>query len=251
MLESWRSLGSPQLPGPSFPAYGSPPTANRRVHWWGFTTLQDGSRRILPPVRLGKRHAPNVGADRLNEPGEIRFSVNSPCRFIHLHNSYLHFRGKLSREVADAGSFDFPSGANITLINNSLRYLFSNIRFNLGGQEVENLQDPGQVTTMLGLFKYNDDFIKSGGLNQCWLKDSGTGAFADNDGMIARRNFVLRNNGNFSFSVPLSHIFGFFEDYDKVLYGTNYELILNRQRNTQALFRANPVANGTIYLSAL
>ena len=50
MLESWRSLGSPQLPGPSFPAYESPPTANRRVHWWGFTTLQDGSRRILPPV---------------------------------------------------------------------------------------------------------------------------------------------------------------------------------------------------------
>ena len=54
VLESWRSLGSPQLPGPSFPAYESPPTANRRVHWWGFTTLQDGSRRILPPVRLGE-----------------------------------------------------------------------------------------------------------------------------------------------------------------------------------------------------
>ena len=53
VLKSWRSLGSPQLPGPSFPAYESPPTANRRVHWWGFTTLQDGSRRILPPVRLG------------------------------------------------------------------------------------------------------------------------------------------------------------------------------------------------------
>ena len=55
VLESWRSLGSPQLPGPSFPAYESPPTANRRVHWWGFTTLQDGSRRILPPVQLGGR----------------------------------------------------------------------------------------------------------------------------------------------------------------------------------------------------
>ena len=53
VLESWRSLGSPQLLGPSFPANESPPTANRRVHWWGFTTLQDSSRRILPPVRLG------------------------------------------------------------------------------------------------------------------------------------------------------------------------------------------------------
>ena len=60
VLESWRSLGSPQLPGPSFPAYESPPTANRRVHWWGFTTLQDGSRRILPPVRLGAQIDRNV-----------------------------------------------------------------------------------------------------------------------------------------------------------------------------------------------
>ena len=53
VLESWRSLGSPQLPGPSFPAYESPPTANRRAHWWGFSTLQEGSRRILPPSGWG------------------------------------------------------------------------------------------------------------------------------------------------------------------------------------------------------
>ena len=33
VLESWRALGSPQLSGPSFPAYDSPPTVNRQVHW--------------------------------------------------------------------------------------------------------------------------------------------------------------------------------------------------------------------------
>ena len=63
VLESWRSLGSPQLPGPSFPAYESPPTANRRVHWWGFTTLQDGSRRILPPSGWGHEKAEGVRLD--------------------------------------------------------------------------------------------------------------------------------------------------------------------------------------------
>ena len=62
VFESWRSLGSPQLPGPSFPAYESPPTANRRVHWWGFTTLQDGSRRILPQVRLGEHNFQSIEA---------------------------------------------------------------------------------------------------------------------------------------------------------------------------------------------
>ena len=51
-------VGDLEIPGPpstaSFPAYESPPTANKRVHWWGFTTLQDGSRRILPPSGWGK-----------------------------------------------------------------------------------------------------------------------------------------------------------------------------------------------------
>ena len=53
VLESWISLGSSQLPGSSFRAYESPPTANRRVYWWGFSTLPDGSRRILPPSGQG------------------------------------------------------------------------------------------------------------------------------------------------------------------------------------------------------
>ena len=61
--------GLPRLPGPSFPAYESPPTANRRVHWWGFTTLQDGSRRILPPTGLGHYHSNDL--DNLNSANKF------------------------------------------------------------------------------------------------------------------------------------------------------------------------------------
>ena len=64
----------PQLPGPSFPAYESPPTAKRRVHWWGFTTLQDGSRRILPLVRLGERFYNADG--EVGRNGDIRIGDN-------------------------------------------------------------------------------------------------------------------------------------------------------------------------------
>ena len=80
VLESWRSLDSPQLPGPSFPAYESPPTANRRVHWWGFTTLQDGSRRILPrpaagasvAKRVWRRKSIPVGRERRSYQGVVK-----------------------------------------------------------------------------------------------------------------------------------------------------------------------------------
>ena len=57
VLESRRSLGSPRLPEPSFSAYESPPTANKRIYWWGFTTLLDGSRRILPPTGWGNQYS--------------------------------------------------------------------------------------------------------------------------------------------------------------------------------------------------
>ena len=40
-------------------------------------------------------------------------------------------------------------------------HLFKRIRYNLSGQEIENIEHPGQATTMLGLLKYPDDFSKS------------------------------------------------------------------------------------------
>ena len=93
---------------------------------------------------------------------------------------------------------------------------------------------------MLGLLKYPDDFSKSSGLLQCWLKDEGTGTLADdsgNNGGLQRRNYILRNDVKFSFCVPLSHIFGFCEDYNKVIYGVKHELILTRPNNNAAIYR--------------
>ena len=50
----WRQYVAPQLPGPSSPAYGTPPTANRWSNWWGHTTLHGGSGPISkPPTHWG------------------------------------------------------------------------------------------------------------------------------------------------------------------------------------------------------
>ena len=53
-----------------------------------------------------------------------------------------------------------------------MMYLFKRIRYDLSGQEIENIMNVGQATTMLGLLKYPDDFSKSKGLNQLWAKDT-------------------------------------------------------------------------------
>ena len=93
-----------------------------------------------------------------------------------------------------------------------------------------------------------------------WYKDTLTTAEEDNTGWNIRRNYIIKNSnpkGSFSFKIPLKHIFGFCEDYDKVVYGFKHELTLTRNDDDNAIFRAandaagNPVATGKITLSKI
>ena len=98
---------------------------------------------------------------------------------------------------------------------------------------------PGQATILLGLLKYSDDFSKSKGLNQLWYKDTTNLANANNTGFIIRRDYIIKNSnprGSFSFKIPLKHIFGFWEDYDKVVYGFKHTLTLTRNGDNDAIF---------------
>ena len=148
----------------------------------------------------------------------------------------------------------------MTLTNNGMMYLFKRIRYDLSGQEIENIMHPGQATTMLGLLKYPDDFSKSKGLNQLWAKDTTLNIEDGNIGWTIRKNYIIniaQPKGSFSFRIPLKHIFGFCEDYDKVVYGLKQTLTLTRNDDNDAIFRGandaagNAVANGKIVLSKI
>ena len=113
-------------------------------------------------------------------------------------------------------------------------YLFSNITYRLSNQEIESVHHPGQATTMLALLKYSDDFSKAQGLNQLWQKDTTTTAvIAGNEGFKIRQSYLIKQptvKGTFSFRIPLKHIFGFCEDYEKIVYGLKHTLTLVRKR---------------------
>ena len=95
-------------------------------------------------------------------------------------------------------------------------YLFKNIKYQLSEIVIEQVQHPGQATTMLGLLKYPADFFKSHGINQLWYKDTATAADLDaNVGFNIRKKYIVNKPNpkvTFSFKVPLKHIFGFCED---------------------------------------
>ena len=54
---------------------------------------------------------------------------------------------------------------------------------------------------------------------------------------------------SFSFKIPLKHIFGFCEGYNKVVYGFKHALILTRSDDHDAIFRADATDAGKIMFS--
>ena len=196
-----------------------------------------------------KEYNPIAGAP-LNR-GSIVITIESQDIYTHPAESFLIVEGKLVKN-ADGGVYD--ADTLITLINNGIMYLFSDVRYHLASHEIEVLQNPGHATTILGMLKFPDDFSKSQGLNQCWIKDTGEGNTVvdgdnPNEGFKLRRNYIINMpaaRGNFCFKIPLKHFLGFCEDYKKILYGMQQRLTLTRTGDDNAIFRDNGVDPGKV-----
>ena len=185
-----------------------------------------------------------IAGTNLNAPGQdIRITIETQDIFTHPSESYLIVEGQLVR--SDNGkAYDDAANVLITLANNGIMHLFKRIRYDLSGQEIENIMNVGQATTMLGLLKYPDDFSKSKGLNQLWYKDTSLNALNSNFGFKIRRDYIVTNSdpaGSFSFKIPLKHIFGFCKDYDKIVYGLKHTLTLTRNNDNDAIYKTNNV----------
>ena len=207
-----------------------------------------------------KEYNPIVGTD-LNR-GSIVLTIESQDIYTHPAESFLVIEGELRRRAraVDGTVQYYADDAVVTLINNAMMYLFSDVRFHLASHEIEVLQNPGHATTILGLLKYPDDFNKSFGMNQLWVKDENTGAAeirplqdAFNNGFKIRRDYIITSpntNGKFSFKIPLKRFLGFCEDYKKILYGMQQKLTLTRTNDNNAIFRTG-ADEGEVYLERI
>ena len=195
-------------------------------------------------------YLPLAGAN-LNIAGEININIELQDLFSHPSESYLVFEGRLTKNDDTA----YANADAVALCNNGIMYLFSNISYRLASLEIESINHPGPASTMLGLLKYSDDFSKAQGLNQLWQKDTAsTAVIADNEGFKTRQSYLIQQptaKGTFSFRIPLKHIFGFCEDYDKIVYGIKHTLILVRKSDDDAIFRANAADAGKVSLNKI
>ena len=212
-----------------------------------------------------KEYNPITGTN-LNR-GSIVITIESQDIYTHPAESFLIIDGRLTLtndRAVNPVLNDEKSLINddiVTLINNGIMYLFSDVRYHLASHEIEVLQNPGRATTMLGMLKYPDDFYKSHGLNQLWIKDENTGTTQTdkahenyNSGFDIRHKYIVKEpnpNGTFSFKIPLKHFLGFCEDYKKILYGMQQRLTLTRTNDNDAIFRVHGVGDCTVDLKRI
>ena len=108
---------------------------------------------------------------------------------------------------------------------------------------------------MLGLLKYPDDFSMAQRLNQLWYKDTATTAVkADNKRFAAKHAYLIQSptvKGTFSFKIPMKQIFGFCEDYDKIVYGLKHNLTLVRKTDDDAICRGAAAGAGKVSLDKI
>ena len=184
----------------------------------------------------------------LDTTGEIRIVIESQDEFFHPSQAYLPMEGQLLKN----DDTTYGNDDKVSLVNNGMMYLFSNIRYELSGHEIESVNYPGQATAIKGMLKYSENYTASQGMNHCWTKANSDQVL--NAGFKVQKNYIIKGptpNGSFSFVIPLKHIFGFTEDYDKITYGLRHVLTLVRQSDDDSIFRGAGVPKGKVKLSKI
>ncbi|XP_065642777.1 uncharacterized protein LOC136074391 [Hydra vulgaris] len=183
----------------------------------------------------------------LNSPGEIRINAVTQDIYTLPSGAYLLFEGQL---VKFADRTAYANTDAVTLTNNGIMHLFSQISYQLSNQNLKTINHPGIAATMLGMLKYPNDFQLAQGLHELWYKDTATTAvLADNLGFALRQAYITQKpttKGIFLICIPLRHIFGFCDDYDKVIFGFKHTITLVRKTNNDAIFKLATVADARV-----
>ena len=168
---------------------------------------------ILPTTSSG---------EALNKTGALLFQIQQTSNPIDICNSYMSFKIKLE------GTGD--STDNITLEHNWFLNLFSQISIKLGSTEIESIENPGEASELLNFVMTDRDY-RNQYLNT-WIPDSGKGD-TTNDGFKIRKELY---STSFEGMYPLKTLFGFFQNYHRLIYLIPFELRMTRNQNNKNIF---------------
>ena len=94
-------------------------------------------------------YLPTSGSN-LNTAGTITIHIESQDDFYHPRRSHLLVEGELLK-------FDgtrYTKASDLALCNNGIMHLFSNAKYEIAGQEIENVNNPGIAGVLMGAAKF-------------------------------------------------------------------------------------------------
>ena len=163
----------------------------------------------------------------LNKNGEIRINIEQQDLFVLPSEAYILVEGRLLKTDGTA----YADTDVVTLANNGMMHIISEISYYLSNQLVESIHDPGQATIMIGYLKYPVEFQVSEGMNQLWQR--GTAAEASitdtSSGYYARHRYIIKqpdDKGTFSFCIPLNTFLDSVKTLIKLFMDLNTRLLL-------------------------
>ena len=187
--------------------------------------------------------SPDSGV-QYNTSGNISINIHNSDDFYYPSESYLEITGKLVKAGTTTafGVTDVMGFTNYGVLN-----LFTLARYCCNGTPIEQVPQPGVVATMLGVTLLPNDYKQ--GLFEGYYPDTfatvskvGTAEEpdCDNTGWFIRRKLIMDASGNFQVGIPLSKIFGFAEDYQKVIYGLNHSIVLTKGTDSNNALYTKP-----------
>lgn len=149
------------------------------------------------------------GAPSFRNSDEIRIPVHFQDIILDVSESYIYIEGSFKSTDVTKKCY---------LSNNALAFLFDEIRYEMGGEQVAIVRKPGITTTLKTLASFGPS--QKGFLMGCgWGLGDGNQAILDPASNV------------FSGKLPLKYLMGFAEDYTKGIFNVKQELILIIARN--------------------
>lgn len=153
----------------------------------------------------------------INYNDEIRIGVQDLDANTSPGKSYLYIEGKLTKE-------DGTTATKLEFINNAIAHLFREIRYELNGTIIDSVRNIGLASTLKGYLSYNQNesiLLQNAGWFPKHVKANATN-------LEGNPKIIKDANGNFNVCIPLKHLMGFFEDFQKLIVHMRQELVLIR-----------------------
>lgn len=169
-----------------------------------------------------QHHAYNPYTTSFGNGDEIRISIHQQDLYLLPSDSYLYMEATIKTPEKDANGEAIEP---ILMVNNGPAFLFDEIRYEINGFEIDRCRNPGITTLMKGSVSYTyDDMLRM-----------------RNAGWLCHMSDENRASGNrtVNYCIPLSALFGFAEDYKRVVMNAKHELILVRSRSGVNFFHGN------------